>query len=165
MLYRRPCSVKQWNEIHRCSIRTYAHLWIVGPHGTGESCAAFAFAWSLDPHEWDVLWIHFSQPEDQCDCVWLEGGDKFSCVMKLGLRPSYRLETILNQTSQQRKSIVFLDGCTTYNFCLDEVTRTCKKWQEADKMKRSLVSVSFTRPRDCSGSRCHLIPSVAGESH
>ncbi|KAG7379922.1 hypothetical protein PHYPSEUDO_008017 [Phytophthora pseudosyringae] len=55
ILYRRAPLRKQWHEIYRCVIRTYARFWVVGPPGTGQSCTALAFAYALNPSRWDVF--------------------------------------------------------------------------------------------------------------
>ncbi|KAK1930889.1 hypothetical protein P3T76_013478 [Phytophthora citrophthora] len=56
LLYRRSQLIEEWQSIKAYVCKTFAELWIVGPPGTGKSCAAFAFACSLDRTDWDILW-------------------------------------------------------------------------------------------------------------
>ncbi|KAL3668826.1 hypothetical protein V7S43_006119 [Phytophthora oleae] len=46
-LYLRSELKDEWTALNANVVKTYAVLWIVGPSGTGKSCAAFAFACSL----------------------------------------------------------------------------------------------------------------------
>jgi len=139
-LYRRTPLVEQWKEINRCSIQTYAHLWIVGPPGTGKSCAALAFAWSLDRLHWEVMWIHYSRRKRHFNCVWLQGGKKTVCVVKEET-VERDLAAILKGTSQTRKTIVFLDGYVKNTRAGEAAYLKCLRWNQEDKIKHRLVCV------------------------
>ncbi|EGZ07419.1 hypothetical protein PHYSODRAFT_306600 [Phytophthora sojae] len=106
VLYRRQELVNEWNEIERCCIRTYSHLWIHGPPGTGKSCAALAYACSLDRSEWDVLWIHSSGRRDRW-LNWLQGteekGTKRTCRFGHRMTDSY-LPQVLDAASIARET-------------------------------------------------------------
>jgi hypothetical protein len=76
--------LQQSNEMNRCSIETYALLWVVGPPGMGmgKSCAALVFACSLDRSQWDVVWIHYLRHGEHFNCVCLHGDKKSTYVIK-----------------------------------------------------------------------------------
>ncbi|KUF88010.1 Riboflavin synthase [Phytophthora nicotianae] len=140
MLYRRPSLVKQWNEMDRCSIQTYALLWIVGPPGTGKSCTALAFACALDRAYWDVLWIHYSRRYEYFNCVRLHGNMKAVCVIKEETIDR-DLPAILNGTSQERQTIVFLDGYVKSSKAGEAARLKCKRWHQENEIKHRLVCI------------------------
>lgn len=106
LLYRRPQLVEEWEALQNYVVNTHAHLWIMGPPGTGKSCAAFAFACSLDRSGgWNVLWIHCPKGLGvMLLCVWFstETNKKTSSVKAAELHPVLR--------SLSKNSVVFLDG-------------------------------------------------------
>lgn len=140
ILYRRPPRVKQWNEMNRCSIQTYARLWVVGPPGTGKSCAALAFAWSLDRLHWDVIWIHYSRDDTHFNCVWLQSNNNAVCVVKEEAIER-DLTAILNTTSQTGTMIVLLDGYVKSSAAGEAAHLKCLRWHQQDKIKHRLVCV------------------------
>ncbi|KUF88009.1 Deoxyribose-phosphate aldolase [Phytophthora nicotianae] len=140
MLYRRPSLVKQWNEMDRCSIQTYALLWIVGPPGTGKSCTALAFACALDRAYWDVLWIHYSRRYEYFNCVRLHGNMKAVCVIKEETIDR-DLPAILNGTSQERQTIVFLDGYVKSSKAGEAARLKCKRWHQENEIQHRLVCI------------------------
>lgn len=131
ILYRRAPLIKQWNEMNRCSIQTYALLRVVGPPGTGKSCAALAFAWSLKSSHWDVIWIHYSRHSENFNCVWLHGGTKATCV--IGKEMVERdLAAILDSTSATTRTIVFLNGYVKASQAAESARLKCKGCHQRD---------------------------------
>ncbi|EGZ07416.1 hypothetical protein PHYSODRAFT_306597 [Phytophthora sojae] len=142
VLYRRQELVNEWNEIERCCIRTYSHLWIHGPPGTGKSCAALAYACSLDPSEWDVLWIHSSRKfggSTACGCKSYLPQMLDAASIARGSRPA------VDKTNFEEEiggTIVFLDGYVSNDDVMDRALEICIEWQDNDKARRRLVSVT-----------------------
>ncbi|KAK1935747.1 hypothetical protein P3T76_010442 [Phytophthora citrophthora] len=130
ILYRRPSLMKQWKEINRFSIQTYALLWVVGPPGTGKPSAALAFAYSLDPN---TLGQYFN-------CVRLEGDQKAVCIVKEKTLER-DLAAILELTSETRRTIVFLDGYIDSSAAAKVARHECLSWYQQDKSKHRLVCV------------------------
>ncbi|KAL7993787.1 hypothetical protein Plhal703r1_c61g0165621 [Plasmopara halstedii] len=126
-LYRRPALVKQWNEMKRCSIQTYAILWVVGPPETSKSCTALAFACALDRSHWEVPWIHYSRTDKLFNCVWLHENEKTFCVIKEETIER-DLPAVLNGTTQTQPTTVFLDGLV----CACSMVILGKKFRASD---------------------------------
>ncbi|KAE8912032.1 hypothetical protein PF005_g23492 [Phytophthora fragariae] len=66
MLYCRPQVHKLWRFLRDDVIVKGIRGWILGPPGTGKSASLLSFAASLDPQEWNVVWIHLDEKGDLC---------------------------------------------------------------------------------------------------
>jgi hypothetical protein len=103
VLYRRPAFEEQWHEMTTYVIKHNVVLWLLGPPGTGKSCAAFAFACSLDRSEWNIVWIHYSKEEADFNCVKFDGNQKLTCTVPRDY--SYQIISLLTST---KKTFVIL---------------------------------------------------------
>jgi DNA polymerase III delta prime subunit len=137
-LYCRPQMIKQWKEMDRCSIQRPALLWVVGPSGTGKSCTALAFAHSLNPQSWSVVWIHYSRWSEFVDCIWFFEGEKRTCSIEIS---KSQLRRFLRSTSTNQKTVVFLDGYVESSKKARKVRRACMAWHQRDRSQHRLVCV------------------------
>lgn len=138
-LYLRPELKKQWAALHDNVVKTYAAQWIVGPPGTGKSCAAFAFACSLKRDgDWDILWIHCSKDVvlgNSLFCILFRGdSDKRTCVVGRSQLSSLLL-------SLQKNAVLFLDGYVKAQHELS-VLEACGLWHLANKQCHRVVVVT-----------------------
>jgi hypothetical protein len=164
LLFRRQQLMDEWREIHRCSIQTYSLLWIVGPPGTGKSCTALAFACSLAPSEWDVIWMHHSRSDHRFNCMWLHERAQNTCVIP-DKNVKSGLPQLLGSASSTRKTIVFLDGFARDIQALGFAFDDCIEWHLADQDKHRLVCVSSMSKigKDFRLDECAVIPSALDE--
>ncbi|KAF4038813.1 hypothetical protein GN244_ATG09030 [Phytophthora infestans] len=138
-LFCRQQFIQQCSDMNRHSIENEAIQWIVGPPGIGKSCAALAFAHTLDPASWDVLWLSFSPEREAFMCVWLRGGDKVTCV--IDLTDLQLLAQVLNATSPTKHTVLFLDGYATSPYEMENARLRCKKWHYEDKALHRLIYI------------------------
>ncbi|KAG7378043.1 hypothetical protein PHYPSEUDO_010604 [Phytophthora pseudosyringae] len=117
LLFQRQEVQKEWQALWKSVVQSYAALWVVGPPGTGKSCAAFAFACSLKrggaelnggqrEEKWEVLWIHCSEEEmgDPLYCILFSGDDeKRTCTISRS-----QVDAVLELVNDY--TVVFLDG-------------------------------------------------------
>ncbi|KAE8989024.1 hypothetical protein PF010_g21837 [Phytophthora fragariae] len=138
LLYRRPQLIEEFGALQRYVIDAPSLLWIMGPPGTGKSCAAFAFACSLDRSEGlDVLWIHFPKvPGVLLQCIRFSRlGDKHTSSVEAD-----ELHAVL--LSLKKTAIVFLDGyMANRTKDADAVLEVCAKWRNKNKACHRLVCV------------------------
>ncbi|GMF45413.1 unnamed protein product [Phytophthora fragariaefolia] len=161
LLYRRPQLVAEWQSLKTHVCNTYAELWILGPPGTGKSCAAFAFACSLDRTDWDVVWIHFSKRGiGALRCIHFHRNDeKWTCNIEQTI-----VRRVLNSLPEQ--TIVFVDGYTAETDQGKVFQRVLLSWRNANKENRRLVWVSsmVTRGMDYWPGDSGLVP-VEADAH
>ncbi|KAF4037477.1 hypothetical protein GN244_ATG10211 [Phytophthora infestans] len=134
-LYLRQSLQEEWQALCNSVVEKYATLWVVGPPGTGKSCAAFAFACSTTRDDgWDVLWIHCSGEAGNLLCVLFRGEfDKQTCTIDRN-----EIQFLLSMLSE--KAVVFLDGYVkTRDECV--VLWPCQKWRQQNKEHHRLVVV------------------------
>ncbi|KAE9089074.1 hypothetical protein PF007_g19726, partial [Phytophthora fragariae] len=163
VLYLRKDVQEEWTALWKSVVQSYATLWIVGPPGTGKSCAAFAFACSLrrvgGGEQWKVVWIHCSKRSRLLSCILFSGDDeKRTCTFKRSL-----LEDVLKSLNDY--TVVFIDG---YVKDRDErkVMWPCRQWRKKEKERRRIVVVSsmVSMGKDWRPDLYRDIPSIAPSS-
>ncbi|KAE9305965.1 hypothetical protein PF008_g21583 [Phytophthora fragariae] len=141
VLFRRKELIDEWKTINHNSIQASSILWICGPSGAGKSCTALAFACSLDPSVWDVLWIHYARTDFEFNCVRMQGDTKELCSFR-AYDVDECLSQVLESTSTERKTIVFLDGYVARDEQVRDAFAICGMWCEGNLDKRRLVIVT-----------------------
>ncbi|KAE8908177.1 hypothetical protein PF005_g13297 [Phytophthora fragariae] len=163
VLYLRKEVRAEWTALWKSVVQSYATLWIVGPPGTGKSCAAFAFACSLrrvgGGEKWKVMWIHCSKHSGLLSCILFSGDDeKRTCRIKPSL-----LGAVLKSLDDY--TVVFIDG---YVKDRDErkVMWRCHEWRRIDTERRRIVVVSsmVSIGKDWRPDLCGDIPSIVPSS-
>ncbi|KAF4040145.1 hypothetical protein GN244_ATG07574 [Phytophthora infestans] len=164
-LYCRRQMIAQCNEIFRCSIQTYALLWIVGPTGVGKSCTALAYAYSLEAASWDVIWLHLSRKTPSIACMWLRGNTKMTCTIRKKTLES-QLTMLLGSTTHNKKTVVFLDGYVKSIKEEEIASDMCKEWRQNDEYNHRLVCICSMvgRGGDYRPELYETIPSVVDHS-
>ncbi|KAE8971472.1 hypothetical protein PR001_g26881, partial [Phytophthora rubi] len=133
--------IDEWNTINHNSIQASSILWISGPPGTGKSCTALAFACSLDPIVWDVLWIHYTRGSSEFNCVRMQGDAKELCFFR-ARDVDECLSQVLESTSTERKTIVFLDGYVAESEQAECAFESCSAWCRSNLGQHRLVIVT-----------------------
>ncbi|TDH71156.1 hypothetical protein CCR75_006587 [Bremia lactucae] len=151
LLYRRSQLIEEWQTLNTCVCNSFAELWIVGPPGTGKSCAAFAFACSLDRTDWDVVWVHL--PKDSISmvkCILFRGAnEKWFCEIT-----SDELDTVLQ--SLKKKTILFVDGYMRDTESGEYIGKSCIAWRA-----KTEGSSMATHSKDDVQDQCDVISTNA----
>ncbi|KAL3659188.1 hypothetical protein V7S43_015766 [Phytophthora oleae] len=136
-LYLRSEVKEEWAALNDNVVKTYAVQWIVGPPGTGKSCAAFAFACSLERgRNWDVLWIHCPPfIGKMLSCILFRGdSEKRTCVIGHS-QVNFVLQSL------RENAVVFVDGYTKDWVGLS-VLDACRLWRNENEKCHRIVIVS-----------------------
>ncbi|KAL3662205.1 hypothetical protein V7S43_013004 [Phytophthora oleae] len=135
MLYCRPTFHRQL-EFLREKVLNEGHLgWILGPHGTGKSTTAMAFASTVDRSKWIITWIHVSKSMTRWRCVRLTGDERKT--RRIGLQD---VEEVLEVDDKTKRHMVLVDGLAALDAFI-ELTSTCIDWFLLSKEKRRLAFV------------------------
>jgi hypothetical protein len=137
LLYLRSQLVEEWQSIETFVCKSFAELWIVGPPGTGKSCAAFALACSLDRADWDIVWIHCpKRGVGLLQCILFRGAtEKWTC----NISPT-ELASVLQRLEE--RTVLFVDGYTKKKTNGALIETACVEWRERSKEHHRLVWVS-----------------------
>ncbi|TMW61170.1 hypothetical protein Poli38472_013633 [Pythium oligandrum] len=138
---------KQVQAMKRYSVNSYAVTWITGAWGTGKSCTALAFAYSLDLEKWQtVIWLHLDRQLGAIYCVWLANGQKRSCaiVEKGDWSTTQQVFTLLKvkEGKHAKPVAVFLDGYVKGDPLTEAAYSACLSWRTRRPLLHRLIVVT-----------------------
>lgn len=157
MLYCRKRFHEQFQFLTDRVIKNERFGWILGPPGTGKSCATYVFCISeLNPEEWVVTWIHISRLRNP-ECIRIDGNER-----KMTRLINNSLLDLIESYSGPKKHFVVLGG---YAASVDgrlQHVRNCNDWLQfgGGKPNRRLVVICSMSSRGKTNEQDDMIQNI-----